>query len=236
LVSVIVPVHNGERFLGQALDSILAQDYRPLEVIVVDDGSVDGTAAIARTYEEVRYIYQTNQGHAASRNAGIKVSRGEFVAFLDADDLWAPNKLALQIEHLLAYPRVGYVIAKQRFFVEPGTSPPPWLRKELLLDDQVGYLPGTLVVRRIVFEQIGDFDTAYRISCDSDWLARAKDAGIPMSILPDVLLFKRIHSGNQSSDVRGTQSELLSILRRSIARRRAVERKVGERGAEQGSG
>jgi glycosyltransferase involved in cell wall biosynthesis len=234
MVSAIVPVYNAERFLGQALDSILAQDYRPLEVIVVDDGSVDGTSVIARTYEGVRYIHQANQGHAAARNAGIEASNGEFVAFLDADDLWAPNKLSVQIGHLLKHPSVGYAIARQRFFVEPGTSLPPWLRRELLLEDQVGYLPGTLVVRTTVFAQIGTFDTAYRISCDSDWLARAKDAGIPMSILPDVLLFRRIHSGNQSSDVHGVHSELLSILRRSIARQRVGQRTMRERGAEPG--
>ena len=223
LVSVIVPAFNAERFLRQALESVLAQSYRPLDVIVVDDGSLDGTADIARSYTEVRYMHQSNQGHAAARNAGLRVASGEFVSFLDADDLWAPNKLELQVGYLLKHPEVGYAIAKQRLFLEPGMRVPPWLRRELLQDDQAGYLLGTLVVRRSVLERIGAFDLAYRISCDSDWFARAKDANIPMVVLPDVLLFRRIHPGNMSSDVRQTHSELLRILRASISRQRAGE-------------
>jgi glycosyltransferase involved in cell wall biosynthesis len=223
IVTVIVPAYNAERFLGQALDSVLAQSYRPLDVIVVDDGSLDATADVARSYPEVRYVHQSNQGHAAARNAGLRVASGEFVAFLDADDLWAPHKLAVQVGYLLKHPDVGYVIAKQKLFLEPGIRRPHWLRREHLQDDQVGYLLGTLVVRRSILRRIGAFDASYRIGCDSDWFARAKDTGIPMVMLPDVLLYRRIHSGNMSSDVRQTHSELLRILRTSISRQRAEE-------------
>jgi glycosyltransferase involved in cell wall biosynthesis len=91
LVSVVTPVYNGEAFLRETLESIFAQDYEPFEVIVVDDGSTDGSAAIARSYPAARYIRQHNQGPAAARNAGIAAARGEFLAFVDADDVALPH-------------------------------------------------------------------------------------------------------------------------------------------------
>ena len=100
LVSTIIPVFNGERLLPEALDSVFRQDYRPIEVIVVDDGSTDGTSLVARSCPEVRYLYQSNQGLGAARNAGIAAACGEFIAFLDADDIWLPRKLSSQMNFL----------------------------------------------------------------------------------------------------------------------------------------
>jgi glycosyltransferase involved in cell wall biosynthesis len=223
LVSVIIPVYNGERYLAEALQSVLSQTYRPLEIVVVDDGSTDGSAQVVRSFSQVHCIQQQNAGVAAARNAGISASHGEFVAFLDQDDLWAPEKLSVQVAYLRKHPEIGYALARQRFFLQPGTNRPAWLKEQLLQGDQVGYLPGTMVVRSTVLGQIGPFDTAYGISSDSDWFARAKDCGILMSILPQVLLFRRIHDGNLSSEVQRIQSELLKILRGSIARQRAAQ-------------
>jgi glycosyltransferase involved in cell wall biosynthesis len=107
VVSCIVPVYNGERYLAEALESILGQTYRSLEVIVVDDGSTDGTAAVLATYRQrITCLHQTNAGHAAARNRGLAVARGEFVAFLDADDLWHPEKLARQMARFQARPEL----------------------------------------------------------------------------------------------------------------------------------
>jgi glycosyltransferase involved in cell wall biosynthesis len=101
LISCIVPVYNGERYLGETLDSIFAQTYQPLEIIVVDDGSTDGTATVAASYgQRVRYLCQTNQGKAAARNRGFGAAQSEFIAFIDADDLWHPEKLTRQITRL----------------------------------------------------------------------------------------------------------------------------------------
>src|SRR2546426_10667200 len=94
LISCIVPVFNGERYLHETLNSILAQTYRPLEIIVADDGSTDGTRTIVASYgQQVRYLWQLNAGPAAARNLGLTAAKGEFIAFLDADDLWHPEKL-----------------------------------------------------------------------------------------------------------------------------------------------
>jgi len=122
LVSVIIPVYNGGRYLRAALESVFAQTYRPFEVIVVDDGSADDSGVIAQSFPEVRYIYQTNQGVAAARNNGLEAARGEYFAFLDQDDLWAPEKLKLQVEYLLSHPEVGYTLTQQQFFLDPIVS------------------------------------------------------------------------------------------------------------------
>ena len=122
LVSVIIPVHNGGRYLRAALESVFAQTYRPFEVIVVDDGSTDDSGVIAQSFHDVRYIHQANQGVAAARNNGIEAARGEFFAFLDQDDLWTPEKLKLQIAYLLSHPDLGYTLTQQQFFLEPGAD------------------------------------------------------------------------------------------------------------------
>lgn len=214
-------VYNGQRYIREALDSIFAQNYRPIEVIVVDDGSTDETAAIAQSYTEVRYIYQTNQGVATARNAGVRAARGEFLAFLDADDVWAPNKLERQVEYLRRHPHVGYVIAKMRPFLEPGTNRPPWVPETYLSTDIPAYSACALLVRKSVFEDVGFFDTSYRYSDDSDWFFQANDAGIPMAILPETLLYRRIHDANiTNSNTKTMSSEMLRVLRASIQRKR----------------
>lgn len=221
LVSVIIPVYNGERFLRAALESVFAQMHRPIEVIVVDDGSKDESGAIAQSFPEVRYIRQENQGVAAARNNGIEVARGEFFAFLDQDDLWTPEKLKFQVGHLLNNPDLGYTLSQQQFFLEPGTTLPPWFRKELLSTVHTGWVLGTLVVRRTVFEQVGGFATGYSAANDSDWFFRAKAAGIPMAVVPELLLLKRVHEANDSGRAKEILSELLKVVKTSLDRQRS---------------
>ena len=109
-VSVVVPTYNCARFLGRTIDSALRQTYRDFEIIVVDDGSTDGTQALIAAYEEsVRYVYQTNQGASAARNAALSRASGEFIAYLDADDLWRPDKVIRQVEFLDAHSTCGFV-------------------------------------------------------------------------------------------------------------------------------
>lgn len=219
LVSVIIPVYNGERFLAAALDSVFAQDYRPTEVIVVDDGSTDMSARIARSYSGVRYIYQDNQGHATARNTGIGAARGEYIAFLDADDIWLPDKLNIQISYLIQNPLVGYVISRMHAILETGAEWPVSLNRNHYLEDPPCFLPSSLVVRKIVMGKIGLFDSHYRIANDCDWFFRAKDAGVLMAIIPQVLVHRRIHLSNQSHE-KSVTSETFAAVRDSIKRKR----------------
>ena len=223
LVSLIIPVYNGDRFLTETLESVFNQDYQPFEVIVVDDGSTDRTAEIVRSFEEARYIYQPNQGHAIAKNTGIAAAGGEFIAFLDADDLWTPNKLSAQVGLLLTNPEAGYAIAMQRYFFEPGTELPKGMNRDLLSKDQLAYVPSALLVCRSVFDEVGVFDPAFRHGNDTDWHFRAKEAGIPMATAHEVLLLRRFHDSNLSHDTRGMKDEMMKILKASLDRKRKRE-------------
>ena len=220
LVSVIIPVYNGARHLGAALESVFAQTYRSFEVILVDDGSVDDSGVIAQSFPEVRYIHQTNRGVAAARNNGIEAARGEFFAFLDQDDLWTTEKLQIQIEYLLSNPDLGYTLTQQKYFLDPGATLPSWFRKELFDSVHTGWVLGTLVVRRTTFEKIGNFVTGYSAANDSDWFFRAKAAEIPMAILPELLLLKRIHEANDSARAKDILAELRKVVKSSLDRQR----------------
>lgn len=217
-VSVIVPVYNGVKFIAEAIESICAQNYHPLEIIIVDDGSTDDTSNIVQSYKNIRYIYQPNQGVAAARNTGIKNSSGELIAFLDADDLWEHNKLNVQVDCLLKHPHIGYTLGRQQNFLELGIDKPFWLRKEHLLNDHVGFLP-TLIIRRRIFDRVGLFNSDYIISSDVEWFSRVKDACIPMMVVPEIVLFRRIHSANLSYQSKAGDPVLLRALRESVRRK-----------------
>ena len=223
LVSVIIPVYNGERYLAKTIDSVLAQTYQFIEIIVIDDGSTDGSTKIAQSYEAVRYIHQPNQGVPVARNTGIAAAKGEFIAFLDQDDTWDTNKLALQVEYLVKNPELGYVIGKQRLFLERGVEMPSWLREKLLQEDQMGYLPSALLVRASILRQTGGFDSAHQTASDVEWFFKAKDIGIPMAVIPEALVYRRIHSDNQSSQVKALHSEYLKIVRLSVKRQKDTD-------------
>ncbi|MBI4317608.1 MAG: glycosyltransferase family 2 protein [Chloroflexi bacterium] len=226
LVSVVVPVYNGDRYVADALESVVAQDYRPIEIVVVDDGSTDRTSEIALSLKEVRYARQSNRGVSVARNVGISMSHGELIAFIDADDLWCPSKLSLQVSYLLDHHEAGYVLAKQRCFLDPGSSAPPWFRAELLMD-HVGFVPSALVVRRAVLEKIGVFDPELRIGEDSDWFFRARDAGVQVGVVTETLVYKRVHSDNLTSRTDIGHPLLLRIVRASLGRRHHVESPQG---------
>jgi glycosyltransferase involved in cell wall biosynthesis len=216
LVSVIIPVYNCERFLAEAIESVLAQTYRPLEIIVVDDGSTDQSANIARSYKEIQYIYQPNQGAAVARNTGLAAAQGELIAFLDADDVWLPNKLKVQVEYLTEHPDVGLNVCRIENFLDPEISLPPGGGDVPLMKEQINL--GTMVVRRDVFSQAGDFDPGYSVAEDFDWITRAKDLGVTITILPDVLMQRRIHETNLSHDTQARRESMLRLVKASIDR------------------
>jgi glycosyltransferase involved in cell wall biosynthesis len=221
LVSVVMPVLEGERFLPAALESVAEQSYEALEIVVVDDGSTDRSGAIARELG-ARVIRQDRAGVAAARNAGIAAARGELIAFLDADDLWASHKLSIQVDCLESHPETGYVLSQMQLFLEPNTARPPWFKEDWLREPQQGFLT-TMLARRHVFDTVGGFDVSFQVGSDTDWLARAKDSGIEYRTLPDVLARYRIHhAGVSYGDRGGTARGLLRALRASVERQRSA--------------
>ena len=224
LVSIIIPIYNYGHFLAEAIDSVINQTYRPIEVIVVDDGSTDNTANIATSYPDVQYIYQPNQGVSVARNTGISKARGKFIAFLDADDIWLPDKLKIQIRNLEENPDIGYNICKMRIFIVPEADQNPWALSSLYMDEQIGYT--TLVTTKSVFEKVGDFDARYKAEEDFDWFTRAKDAEVAMAILPDILLNRRLHNNNLSyQNPKDSMARRLQIIKESIERQRRKTKK-----------
>lgn len=220
LVSVIIAVRNGEAFLRQAIDSVLAQSYAPIEVLVIDGQSQDQTALIAQSYPQVSYILQESTGIASAYNLGIAHAQGEFIAFLSHDDIWMPEKLSTQICYMIDNPTTQFTVAYIKFFLEPGHTIPRGFRPELLQGQHPAFIMETLVARRTLFEQIGTFDLEFRVAEDVDWFARAKDAGINSVLLPQVLLQKRVHSTNLSLNCQENNRNLLEVVRRSIHRQK----------------
>ena len=220
LISVVVPAYNAEKYLAETLDSIRGQDYQPHEVLVVDDGSTDNTAAIAKSYPEVRYIWQCNQGLATARNTGLANAVGELISFLDADDIWLSGRSRIEVEYLDAHPEAGCVMARMRNFLQPGVAQPLWATNEMLHEDFEAYQIGALLAQRWVFEQVGNFNAEYVSASETDWFMRLKEAGITMGILSEVLVRRRIHANNMSANHTLRAQSRLRILKASIDRKR----------------
>jgi glycosyltransferase involved in cell wall biosynthesis len=232
LVSVIIPAYDGERFIAEALDSALGQSWEPVEVIVVDDGSSDRTAEIAGAYPEVQLIRQANAGPAAARNTGIRAASGELICRLDQDDLMPADRLETQAGYLLSHPEVGGVLGREELLVEPGIEPPLWARAQRLpRPGQPGgepnrdpiYPPSTLVARRWAFERIGLFSEQVHWSDDVDWVFRARDRGLRIATVDQVVLIHRLHGGNLTYDTATQMSGLARALKGRIDRHRRGE-------------
>lgn len=219
-ISVVMAVRDGEAYVAEAIESVLVQPHRPLELILVDGGSTDRTAEIAAAYPGARVVPQPGRGIPDAWNHGIEVARGDLIAFISHDDRWDADKLALQVAALERDPELQYVVGLLRYFMDPGGEPPPNFRPELLEGDHVGRVMETLLARREVFDRVGMLSPDLALAHDVDWYARAKDLGVPMAVVPEVVLHKRVHAGNSSTDPDVNDPELLRALRDSIRRQR----------------
>jgi glycosyltransferase involved in cell wall biosynthesis len=221
LVSVLIGAYNAASYLGEAIESVLAQSYRPLELIVVDDGSKDATGDVARAYgESLRYEFQENAGNGAARNHAVRLAAGELFAFLDADDRFLPGKLEWQWAVLAAQPEVDAVFGHVREFVSPELTveerrsvrppapPAPWTAPNLML------------VRRDAFHRVGPFAETLRVGVTVDWYARALEARLRTEMLPEIVLERRLHLSNNGLRERESRSQYLHVLKASLDRRR----------------
>jgi glycosyltransferase involved in cell wall biosynthesis len=215
LVSAIVPLYNAERFLVQTLDSALSQTLRDLEIIVVDDGSTDGSAALADGYAErhpdvVRVIHQPNQGLCHARNAALAIARGEYLALLDADDIWLPHHLAACVAELERHPEVALVHADiERIDSDGrslGCSERYWDQYDsdafvaLFLRREHVCCP-TAVFRRDAVERVGNFDVQFnRLGCEDRDLWLRISATSQIVYLDDVHARYRLHGANMSTN------------------------------------
>lgn len=219
-VSVIVPVYNGAKFLSEAVASIRRQDYHPLEIIIVDDGSIDETAELVKSLgKDIRYAYQRNSGPAAARNKGLGMACGELVTFLDVDDLWPPNKLQIQVTRLIKDPKVDIVLGRVKFMKLPG-APEINIQFESPDSTLVNAYLGSGVFRKSAFDKVGNFDETLRYSEDQDWFLRAREQGISMVIIEQATLYYRLHEHNMTRNKNATDLQLIKVLKKSLDRRR----------------
>ena len=227
-VSVILNVKNGAQYLEESLRSVLAQDHRPCEILVLDDESTDETESIARKFlsQRVRFISNHSPlGISSSRNLGIHLARGELLAFTSHDDIWVPHKLRKQAECFAARPELDYCIALVRPFLDRSiAAPPPGFRPELVGADVPGYLPETLVARPRAFERAGDFDTSF-LQEDTEWFARARQFGLEMEMIDEMLVHKRLHGNGttyNAARARQWRHGILRVIKQTLERRRRL--------------
>lgn len=218
-ISVTIPVYNCERYLGDAIESVLAQSYQPIEIIVIDDGSTDGSATVADRFE-VAYRWQPHSGVGAARNRGVGLATGEFLAFLDADDLWVESKLERQMAALGQDPELDMVFGRVEQFVSPELAPAAARPSRNVGRALEGPHAGTLLIRRESFHQVGDFATCWQIGEFVDWYARAMEAGLKSWMLPKVVLRRRQHHTNLGIRKRSSQTDYVRILKATLDRRR----------------
>jgi glycosyltransferase involved in cell wall biosynthesis len=220
LVSVVIPFRDRERYLAEAVESVLAQTHRPLEVILVDDGSTDRSATVAtRFVPPARYVRQSPAGAGAARNAGIVLARGDFIAFCDSDDRWEPRKLASQLEAFAADPGLAACFTLVQEFVSPELDPAE-LRLRPLRDAAAGIIPSAALLRREALERVGPFSVELRLEWP-EWYARLKDAGLRTVVVEEALVHRRLHATNLGID-RDAQGDYLRALKASLDRRRSA--------------
>jgi len=215
MVSVVIPTHNGEKFIRDAVDSVLDQSYEALEVIVIDDGSIDNTQWVVQALpHDVRFHRQINAGAAAARNRGIKEASSDLIAFLDVDDLWPEDNLRVMVDELNADPKLQVVHGyAQVLEYRADTGDYAYVGNP---EESFPYYIGAGLYRRSAFQTVGLFDTALKFAEDSDWYSRADHLGVTMKRLAQVTLFVRRHGQNMTQTATKAELSPLRMLKKKL--------------------
>jgi glycosyltransferase involved in cell wall biosynthesis len=224
-ISVIIPVFNSERYLAEAIESVLGQTMGVREILVIDDGSTDASGeVVGRFPEPVRYYRQEHGGAVRARNHGVRLSQGAMVAFLDADDVWMPQKIELQLGAFSRQPQLDFVLGGVEQFISPELcgGGQPRLRQELAT--MPAYLIGALLIRKSSYLKVGYLDETLHLGEFIDWFDRAKSSGLTFSILEEMVLKRRIHDRNQGIYNRSYVKDYLSVIKASLNRKRSADR------------
>ena len=220
LVSAVMPVYNRERYLSEAIESWLGQEYRPLELVIVDDGSTDGTAEIARRYgPPVRYEYQPHGGIANARNRTLDLAHGEYLAFLDSDDVWGEGQLAPQMDLLQHHPDLDRLFGQVTEFISPDLDPET-AGKIVCHPEPRPSMGVGAIIRADAFRRVGRFRTAWRVGEFMDWHLRANELGLTRMTIPEIVARRRLHAGNHAAVRHGSALDYVRILKASLDRRR----------------
>lgn len=218
--SVVIPCHNGGKYLAEAIASARDQSGGPVEIIVVDDGSTDDSAMIAQGFDGVVLVRQEQQGVASALNHGARVARGELLAFLSADDVWRPEKLALQRTALAGLGN-RLVFGHMQHFLSPELDAEEAATLVVPPDPMPAFSAGTLLTRIETFRAVGPLDEAFAVGEFVDWYGRAKDKGTEVVMLDDVVSMRRVHPSNHSTKALKSRS-YAPVLKALLDRRRAA--------------
>ena len=219
-VSVILIVWNGEQFIADALASVFDSNCAPLETLVIDGGSTDRTREVVASFPAATFVPQQSVGLTEAYNEGIRMARGSLLAFISHDDCWTPSKLDRQVAFMDEHPDVLYTVGHVLHRLHDGATPPAGFRTELLEHPVPGQIMETLVARPACFARVGLLDPEFDSASDTDWFARARDLDVPMAVLPETLVIKRVHGHNASLLQPRTNALLLAALRQSVGRKR----------------
>jgi glycosyltransferase involved in cell wall biosynthesis len=215
--TVVVPAYNSERYLADALASITAQTQEACEIVVVDDGSTDATPEIARGFTGVTYVRQQHAGVGAALNHGSRLARGNFIAFLSADDIWKPEKLALQHAALAGAPN-RLVFGHMLHFISPVLKPATAKCVVCPPEPMPAHSAGTMLTLLETFRAVGPFSEDFAVGEFVDWYSRARDIGLEIVMLDEVVSLRRVHRDNHSTKSL-RQKSYLPVLKALIDRR-----------------
>ena len=216
-----MPVHNGERYLAEAIESVLGQTRDDLELILVDDASTDGSREVAERYD-VRWLSQERAGPGAARNLGIAHARGTYLGFIDHDDLWVPEKLEWQVERLAANPDVDLLFGHVQNFRSPELDPAAAATIECPPDPLPGLVAATMLVLTATFRSVGGFGAGTRYAAEFlDWLVLADGRSLERLMMPEVLLLRRLHETNFHRLTPVGRQDYIRSLKAMLDQRRA---------------
>lgn len=224
LVTCVIPVFNGEKYLAEAIDSVLSQTHSVIEIVVVDDGSTDSTPEILKNFgAAVRSVRQENAGPAAARNRGIEQAKGEYIAFLDADDLWLAEKTAVQLLRFEDLPGPSTCTClMQNFWAEELKEEAARMKDTDTARPQPGPSQ-TMIARREAFDLVGLFDASMTHRDTQDWIVRAREAGVRFDHIDEVLVHRRIHESNMSRSRGAVDAEdLFAIVQKRLTAKSAA--------------
>ena len=218
-VAVIIPTFNGSAFLKEAIRSVQRQSFPVREILVVDDASSDNSADIAEGLGCRCIRMPRNHGVAAARNIGITLASSEFVAFLDQDDRWKPNKVLEQVGYMSEHPELQFTLTHLQHFLDCDVVP-AWAKEDWFYHPAPGFTPSTLVARKAAFLSLGMFRTDGNSASDANWIVRAQHLDVPFDMLSQTNVERRIHSGNvrRTPDLDGELIDLLGSGQLLLAR------------------
>ena len=221
LISIIITCFNRQKYIAQAIDSALSQTMGDDEIIVIDDGSTDGSRKIIGAYaDQVQYFHQDNAGASRAKNVGVERAHGEYISFLDSDDFWPPEKLQIQWRHFAESPDVDILHGHAQQFVDADLTPEEKAQLFCPPEPMPAPVSGTMLLKKSVFERVGVFREDLLVGIDIEWHLRAKSMGLRIETLPDILLHRRIHPTNSGATHRTARQQHLSILKEHLDRKR----------------